>query len=357
VEWIVNEVKAQVPRVGIGLVGDAPAARVTELVRLIERLGYDGVWVSDERFYRDPYPQMTQAALMAPRLQVGCAVTDPYSRHPAITAAAMATVDEISGGRCRIGIGAGAAGFPSLGIARTRPAKHLAEAIRLIRALLHGEQVDFDGETVSFHGRLNFPPRPDIPIVVAGRGPAILEVGGELADAVMIGTFASEPGIRYAQERIARGATRAGRDPNAIPLISWLYVAIDTDPRAARDRVKRGLATAIFGSRRGVLDKIGIEIPPALDDLLNRLDYDALADPTMARQVMDLIPDDLVGHLTVAGTVDDVARQLATIVRLGVGELAVWPFPPPGAGLEHEIVPLAEEVMPRVRQDLQSRGD
>jgi 5,10-methylenetetrahydromethanopterin reductase len=240
-----------------------------------------------------------------------------------------------------------------MGIKRTRPALHLSEAIRLIRALLHGEHVDFEGETVSFHGRLNFPPRPDIPIVVAGRGPAILEVGGELADSVMVGTFASEPGIRYAQERIARGARRAGRDPASVPLISWLYVAIDHDPRAARERVKRGLATAIFGSH-GALDKIGIPVPRALADLLDESGYDALADPAFLRRVMDLIPDELVGHLAVAGTVDDVAHQLSTIVGLGVSELAIWPFPPNRTDWEHEIVPLAEEVLPKVRKAMAS---
>jgi 5,10-methylenetetrahydromethanopterin reductase len=347
--------KNDVLPVGIGIAGDAPADRLADVFARIEDLGYDTVWIADERFYRDPYPVMTQAALTAPRLRIGCAVTDPYSRHPAITAAAMATVDEISGGRCRIGLGAGAAGFPSMGIKRTRPARHLSEAIQLIRALLRGGQVDFDGETVAFHGRLNFPPRPDIPILVAGRGPAILEVGGELADAVMIGTFASEPGIKYARGRIARGAARAGRDPDAVPLISWLYVAIDDDPRAARERVKRGLATAIFGSH-GVLNKIGIEVPRALDELLDRVGYDALADPAFLRRVMDLIPDALVNHLAVAGTVDEVTEKLTRIVRLGVGELAIWPFPPNRTDWEHEIVPLAEEVMPRVRRELATRS-
>jgi alkanesulfonate monooxygenase SsuD/methylene tetrahydromethanopterin reductase-like flavin-dependent oxidoreductase (luciferase family) len=180
-------------------------------------------------------------------------------------------------------------------------------------------------------------------------------VGDAPAEAVMIGTFASEPGIRYAQERIARGAARAGRDPRAVPLISWLYVAVDADPGAARGRVKRGLATAIFGSR-GVLDQIGIRLPPALADLLGQFDYDVLADPATARRVMGLIPDDLVGHLAVAGTVDDVAEQLAGIARLGVGELAIWPFPPDGTDWEHEIVPLAEEVMPRVQRALEAQG-
>ncbi len=340
-------------RVGIGgLVGDARAERFKELVSLIDELGYDWVWISDERFYRDTYPMLTLAAVTSPRLQIGCSVTDPYSRHPAITAAAMATVDEISGGRCRIGIGAGGAGFKSMGIERKRPAVYLSEAIRLIRALLNGGRVDFDGETVAFHGSLNFSARPDIPIVVAGRGPAVLEVGGELADAVMIGTFASESGIRYAQERIACGAARAGRDPQSIKQISWLYVAIDADRDAARERVKRGAATAIFGSR-GVLDKIGIQLPPELVGLLDQVDYN-LADPTTVRRIMDLIPEDLVDHLAVAGTIEDVAQQLTRIARLGVTELAIWPFPPNETNLEHEIVPLAQEVIPRVNRALEA---
>jgi 5,10-methylenetetrahydromethanopterin reductase len=332
-------------------VGDAPAAQFRELVQLIDQLGFDGVWISDERFYRDTYPMMTLAALTSPRLQVGCSVTDPYSRHPAITAAAMATVDEISGGRCRIGIGAGGAGFRSQGIERKRPALHLREAIRLIRLLLQGDQVDFDGETVSFHGRLNFRPRPDIPIVVAGRGPAVLEVGGELADAVMIGTFAAAPGIRYAHERIARGAARAGRDPASIPSISWLYVAIDDDREAARQRVKRGVATALWGSR-AILDKIGIALPPDVLRLMHEVDFN-LADPAALQQVIDVIPDHLIDHLSVTGTVTDVTDRLIEIVGLGIRELALWPFPPAGEDLGHEIVPLGREVVPRLRAALE----
>jgi 5,10-methylenetetrahydromethanopterin reductase len=344
------QTRARQPHVGVALVGDMSAARFAELVRLVDELGYDDVWVPDERFYRDVYPSMTLAALTSPRLRIGSAVTDPYSRHPAITAAAMATVDEIAGGRCLLGIGAGYAGFRAMGIRRERPAARLRDAIALMRALWRGGPVTYDGQTLAFDGQLNFAARPTIPIVVAGRGPAILEVGGEVADAVMIGTFASEPGIRYAQAHIARGAARAGRDPRAIPTLSWLYIAIDTERDVARYRARRGVGIAIAGSRE-ILDTIGIRLPPDLLALLDSAEYN-LADAGFVRRVMERIPDELVDHLAVAGTVDEVAERLVRIIRLGIDGIAAWPFPPAETDVEQVIVPLAQEVMPRVRRAL-----
>src|SRR5438045_2096365 len=97
----------RVPRYGAAVSGDVSAKEFVEQVRLIDALGYEDVWIPDERFFRDVYPTMTLAALTSSRLRIVSSVTDPFSRHPAITAASIATVDEISDGRCVLGIGAG----------------------------------------------------------------------------------------------------------------------------------------------------------------------------------------------------------------------------------------------------------
>src|ERR1700757_845976 len=151
------------------LVGDGPVAQLVERARLAEANGYSAVWVADERFYREVYSCLGQIAAHTAKIQLGPCVTDPYSRHPALTAMAIATLDEISGGRAVLGIGAGVSGFAELGIDRRKPARAIREAIELIRALLRGETVDCHGEVIAFdHGRLSFsPPHPDVPVYVA----------------------------------------------------------------------------------------------------------------------------------------------------------------------------------------------
>src|SRR6266404_1293981 len=132
------------------LLGDVPVAQLVERARLAEANGYSAVWVADERFYREVYSCLGQIAAHTTKILLGPCVTDPYARHPAPTAMAIATLDEISGGRAILGIGAGISGFAELGIDRKKPAQAIRVAIELIRALLRGETVDYRGEVVAF---------------------------------------------------------------------------------------------------------------------------------------------------------------------------------------------------------------
>lgn len=94
-------------RFGIGAKGEFAPARWTAFVHRVEEAGFDSLWVADERLYRDVYATLTQAALASTRLRLGTAATNPYVRPPALTAAAVATVDELSGGRTVLGLAAG----------------------------------------------------------------------------------------------------------------------------------------------------------------------------------------------------------------------------------------------------------
>lgn len=221
---------------GIGLMGEHPARRMSALFQLIESSGFDQVWVLDERFYRDVFVNMTLAACLTRKVKVGSMVTDPYVRHPAVTAAAAASVDELSCGRCILGMGAGISGFQEMGIQRVRPARAIKEAVQLIRRLTHGEKdVIFEGESIRFRGgHLNFSPLRPVRVYVAGRGPRVLEIAGEVADGVVIGSYASQRGIAWGLDHAARGARRAGRRLDDIMKVSWLYTSISSDSQQAR---------------------------------------------------------------------------------------------------------------------------
>src|SRR5262249_34324512 len=133
-------------RFGAGLLGHYsrayPVSRVAELGALCERLGFDSYWVADQRWMRDVWGSLTATALRRSHIHLGTRVTDPYVRHPALTAVAVASLDELSGGRAILGLGAGGSGFREMGIERKKPVTALREAIELIRRLLAGEEVD-----------------------------------------------------------------------------------------------------------------------------------------------------------------------------------------------------------------------
>src|ERR1700730_12517568 len=162
------------------ILGNAPIERMLERVKLAEAVGYDTVWLADERFYRGVYSCLTPFAGHTSKVLLGPCVTDPFSRHPALTAMAIATLDEVSGGRGIPGIGAGISGFAELGLYRSKPARAIYETIEVIRALLRGESVDFHGAVINLdQGRLSFVPhRSAIPIYVASNGPPRAAGGG-----------------------------------------------------------------------------------------------------------------------------------------------------------------------------------
>src|SRR5512132_3655481 len=107
-------------KTGILLLPAFEPARLADLAALAESAGYDDFWLADERFFREVYGSLTLCALRTRRIRLGPCVTDPYSRHPALTAMAIATLDEISGGRALLGLGAGVSGFRELGVASSR---------------------------------------------------------------------------------------------------------------------------------------------------------------------------------------------------------------------------------------------
>jgi len=337
---------------GVLLMGDLSAEDLASLARQVEDWGYDYIWLADERFFREIYSCLTLCALNTKKIQIGVCVTDPYSRHPALTAMAIATLDEISEGRAVLGIGAGVSGFGELGIDRARPALAMREMVGLVRKLMTGENVDFQGRMVQFnHGALNFTPvRADLPIYVASNAPRGLQVAGELADGAIISGCAEEPSIDYAKGLIAKGTRKVGRDLAEIDLVARLNCCVSTDGQGARNSIR----TATIRSLPGHLNFVtaaGIEVAPDLAASLSQMGYthdDAtLAD--MARRV----PDHIIDAMTLAGTPEEVAQRVGRIVRRGVNQILVRPSPSPEGGINGTLEAFATQVMPIVRRELE----
>jgi 5,10-methylenetetrahydromethanopterin reductase len=333
---------------GVGYVGDEPVSQQVRRAAWLESTGRIAqVWIADERFYRDVWVQLACCATATERIRLGVCVTDPFIRHPALTASAMATLDEVSGGRGVLGIGAGVSGFDALGIERTRPATAIREAVQLIRRLWAATgPVTFEGEVVGFRAdHLYYPRRGDIGIYVAGRGPAVLQVAGELADGVIIGGFTGGTAFEYALDRVAQG--EAKRDAGLAPLkkVSWVYFAVGADPVRAGQAAKRGIAVALWGSRT-VLDRIGLRLPASLVRFMDANSYSL--SPQVIEQAMELVPDELVEDFSISGTPEHCARKLNRLHAAGIDQVAIWPFPGPGQTVDTVVETFVEQVIPLV---------
>src|SRR5690625_1759920 len=216
---------------GVGYVGGTePMSEWRRRAQYLDDSPVHQLWVSDERFYRDPWVMLAMMAEQTNRIRLGTSVTDPYVRHPALTASAIASLAEASQGRAVLGMGAGVSGFAAMGIERSRPATAMREATELIRRLIAGERLDYQGKVVSFtDAGLSWTPEYRVPVYIAGRGPKILELGGEVGDGVLIASFSGGPMLDYAFERVETGLQRRGPELPAVNKGSWLYTALGSD--------------------------------------------------------------------------------------------------------------------------------
>ena len=297
----------------------ASVGTLVERARRAEAAGYDTLWIADEKFYRDPWVVLTAIAGATSRVRLGTGVTEPYARHPALIAAAMATLGELVPERpLVIGLGAGGPGFPPMGVVRRRPTRAIEEAVTIVRGLLAGERVEFEGEVVSFRGgSLNFASRP-LPIYVAARAAGMLATAGRVADGVIFGPYASYAALEY-----AIGIARPGNNGSARPaprLVARVDICIAASAEEARERVRTMVALPVWVSypNLGYVDALGIHLPDELLELIARREYGDI--PAAGR----LLPDEMFHHYAIAGTEEEVAERIGEIVPL-IDELIVHP--------------------------------
>ncbi len=340
-------------RTGLLVLPSRPVAELAALAARAEALGYDDVWLADERFFREVYASLAVLAQATSRVRLGPCVTDPYSRHPALTAMAIATLDEIAGGRAVLGVGAGVSGLRELGISSEKSAVAIREAIELIRRLLAGETVTVKGQQIVFtDGRLDFTaPRADVPIYVASQRPAGCRVAGRVADGAIMQGALAEPLVRFFRDTVQGAAREAGRDPARIDLVARLNVCVHDDRAAARDVMRPTIVRSLSAQRPDFFTfaTAGLTVPRSLREKLLGLPY--THDPAPLRAIAPQIPDEFVDACTLTGPPEVVAGEVVRLARSGVTNVLVYPLGVDGR-TETTVERFQREVMPRVRREL-----
>jgi len=340
-------------RTGLLILPAYEPARLADLAALAEDTGYDDFWLADERFFREVYACLALCALRTHRIRLGPCVTDPYSRHPALTATAMATLDGISNQRAVLGLGAGVSGFRELGVDPGRSAVAIREAVELIRRLLAGETVTVQGRVVSFtDGRLDFaPPRADLPIYVASQRAAGCRVAGRVADGAIMQGALADPLVRFFRETVHDAARQAGRDPARVALVARLNVCVADDRAAARNAMRPTIVRSLSAQRPDFFTfaTAGLKLPAGLREKVLALPY--THDPAPLRALAPEVPDEFVDAVTLTGPPDAIAPEVVRLARSGIAEIMVYPLALDGR-IETTIERFQSEVMPRVRAEL-----
>jgi 5,10-methylenetetrahydromethanopterin reductase len=342
--------------IGLLMISRYAVSDTVHYVKLAEESGYDTGWLADERFYREVYSCLTYLSTQTSRLKLGPCVTDPYARHPALTASAIATLDEISGGRAMLAIGAGISGFAELGVDRKKPARAIREAIEIIRPLLRGEEVDYHGEVVSFNkGRLSFKPRrAEIPIYVASNGPLGQRSAGMVADGALMEGCASVAEAKAFRAQVERGAREAGREPGSVKIIARLNTYISDDGAAARDALRPAVARYL-GARRlkmATLEEQGLALPETALESVAGAHYASGYTPYLP--LLPLITDRHVDALTLAGTVEEVTEHVIELRKAGVDSFIIMPFAAEGDSLDKTIRRFGTEVWPAAERAMKA---
>jgi alkanesulfonate monooxygenase SsuD/methylene tetrahydromethanopterin reductase-like flavin-dependent oxidoreductase (luciferase family) len=189
-----------------------------EMIRYAEELGFDRAWVPDSHMlWSDCYATMAVAALHTSKIAIGTGITNPGTRVAPVTANAIATINRLAPGRTFLGIGTGNTSMRLMGQSPV-PAKEFAEYIRVVRALLDGEAVEYtlNGKTSEIQfmqqDRNYVNLRDRIPIYVAANGPKAMKIAGELSDGWIAGGVGPEQCVTGLQQ-VHETAKTAGRHP------------------------------------------------------------------------------------------------------------------------------------------------
>ena len=236
--------------IGVGLDGrlGLSLAELDEMGRAAAGLGFESIWtpstgVPDAFHICGQWGEGT-AEVLGSSLRTGISVVPaPRSWHPVSLAVQAATVSLRTDGNFVLGIGTGGAGaehFQASGFPN-RPIAVMRDYLAVLRGLLSGEQISYDGPALKVQSAGIGNAFPPVPVYLAALGPQMLRLAGESADGVCL-NWASPKQIEVSRSEIARGASATGRDPSDVLVSMYIRVCVDDDVDAAR----RALATQVL---------------------------------------------------------------------------------------------------------------
>ena len=313
-----------------------------------EHDGWDGLFFPDTQCLAgDIYSAMCLAAKATTRLKVGTAVTNPVTRHPSVTASAIATVQVESNGRAVLGIGRGDS---SLGYIGQKPAPVLTLETYLdqLQRYLRSEPVDIDGYA-SRNMWIHLSGQPKVPVDVAATGPRVISLGARMAERVTFAVGASPTRVKNAIELAKTARAEAGLDPDDLSFGAYVNVACDDDIKRAQAMIKGSVGT--FAHFTGMSAANSEGLPDA--DIYRHIgaNYDMANHASGTAGHMAIVPDEFIRRFAVTGNAGYCVDRLGEIISLGLDRLVLLTGSR-DANSDHiaaSMERLARDVLPKLR--------
>jgi 5,10-methylenetetrahydromethanopterin reductase len=328
-------------RIGVGLRGLSTISEILEYSVLAERLGLDFVWVPDVGLERETFVTATCIALSTKRITIGV-ITNPYTRHPAISAAAVATLSEAADGRVKYALCVG--GFRSLkpfGFSSwAKPLSSIMNAVDLTKRLFQGEEFEIEEGAAL---RLSFPVKYRIPIYIAVMtGVRMMELAGRIADGVL---FAGPLGIDFTKssiERVVKSAIEAGRKKEDVTIAMEALFSVAYDSVKAKERAKSLVGEMIIADprfapairARGISEKEVEVVRQSLQE--------------GSESLRKAISEKMVEQFSISGSPQECLEKIRRYAAIGVQEICV--LPPLDSNLRETIKIIGEDILPSLRQ-------
>jgi probable F420-dependent oxidoreductase len=301
-----------------------PTLQLDYGVRVEER-GFRAAWFPEITF-GDAFGPATAVATRTSRIGLGTGVVGIWSRSAVTLALQAATLNELSGGRLLLGVGLQARGYVEgwHGQVYERPVRAMKEYVTILRRILSGENVTFEGEIFSvrdFQLQMQPPERP-ARIYMAAIGPQMTRLAGELADGI-IGYFYSAEYVRDSVlPNLHAGAERAGRTLDDFD-IACGFPTIVTPDDSGLEQIKGQVlmfATAKSSSPEyaSSFAAAGYDVGP-IQERVDAGDVDG---------ALALVTDDMADALTIAGSPDHVRKRIDEYRDAGLTTIGLNPSPP-----------------------------
>ncbi|MFJ4685120.1 LLM class flavin-dependent oxidoreductase [Streptomyces sp. NPDC088789] len=283
-------------------------------IELADELGFYGCYAADETWHKDLWVLFAAAAARTRSIRFGPSVTPVLLREPSHVAQALATLDEVSGGRAEAVLSSGNPGLLEqyrIDPKGLKPLSRTKEALHVVRTLLDEGTITHAGEFFSYDGLFTFarPVQERVPLKLGGmRGPRTFEVAGELSDGCHHALSYTREAYDYMVRHLTIGAERAGRDVSSLDIGAWVVFATAEDSAAAREAARSMVGIYASAMPEEQLVRNGVdprELKPAID---------AIRAGDLARGI-ELTSPEVAERLSVSGTPEECLEKIRTEIQ------------------------------------------
>lgn len=308
---------------GVVLQTDPPASRVIELAKLAESLGFSHGWTFDSHvLWEEPFVIYSRILAETERMVVGPMVTNPGTRDWTVLASLFATLNEMYGPRTICGMGRGDSALRYIG-KRPRTLETMIRAMAVIKALVAGEEVDYDGQALKIPW---IDDGWDLPMWAAGYGPKALHAIGTHADGFIL-QLADPQVLEWTMAAVRAAATEAGRDPDDVKICVVAPAYVGDDIAHQRDQL-RWFGGMVGNHVADIVKRYGDDtdkVPQVLSDYIKaREGYDYEHHGRADNPSTDFVPDDIVDRFCVLGSASQHIEKLGLLREMGVDQFGVY---------------------------------